>query len=162
MNLKLAGWLDKYWKRSGIHCVIRYGEASSFDKCATEACIQENMCTNHKDRRISHSISVNCDEMGLFWEQMPYYLYHTVGGTVTAGPQAHTGQTQTFSQKNASIYVKIKLSLVYYFQTLPAFMRSRNRMWTRSDCIHAGHQCKNLGHKAIVHAMTAWDVCTHH
>lgn len=37
------GWLDKFHKRSVIHCVIRQGKVSSSDKAAAGACKKEFM-----------------------------------------------------------------------------------------------------------------------
>lgn len=49
------GWFDKFRKRSGIHSVVRHGEASNSDKARS---LQERIRGIHKGRRIRHSTSV--------------------------------------------------------------------------------------------------------
>ncbi|KAM3936129.1 tigger transposable element-derived protein 1-like [Leptodactylus fuscus] len=63
------GWFEKFRKRTGIHSVVRHGEASSADTKAADKFITHFAKLVEEEGYISQHI-FNCDEMGLFWKKI--------------------------------------------------------------------------------------------
>lgn len=74
------GWFDNFKKRTGIHSVVRYGEAASADVKAADTYIQNFAALVAREGYIPQQV-FNCDETGLFWKKMPLrtYVHHSRG-----------------------------------------------------------------------------------
>ena len=70
------GWFDNFKKRTGIHSVVRHGEAASSNKDAAEKFVENFKDFVDREGFISERV-LNCDETGLFWEKMPKRTYIT-------------------------------------------------------------------------------------
>ncbi|GIY07058.1 hypothetical protein CDAR_282281 [Caerostris darwini] len=70
------GWFENFKKRSGIHSVVRHGEAASSDMKAAEDYIKTFSDLIKAQGYISQQV-FNCDETGLFWKKMPNRTYIT-------------------------------------------------------------------------------------
>ena len=70
-NFKASrGWFEKFKKKSGIHSVMRHGEAESVNQEASEEFIQVfNDCIK-AEGFISQQV-FNCNETSVFWEKIP-------------------------------------------------------------------------------------------
>ncbi|XP_068233545.1 tigger transposable element-derived protein 1-like [Palaemon carinicauda] len=70
------GWFEKFKKRTGIHSVVRHGEAASSDTKAAEAFVK-----TFDELALQEGYSLqqvfNCDETGLFWKKMPRRTFIT-------------------------------------------------------------------------------------
>ncbi|UYV71913.1 hypothetical protein LAZ67_9001124 [Cordylochernes scorpioides] len=75
------GWFENFKKRSGIHSVVRHGEAASSDMKAAEDYIKTFSDLIKAQGYISQQV-FNCDETGLFWKR----------GEDDARPQTYEGQ----------------------------------------------------------------------
>ncbi|XP_052832245.1 tigger transposable element-derived protein 1-like [Octopus bimaculoides] len=64
------GWFDYFKKRTGVHSVVRYGEAASSDRKAAENFVREFRHLIATEEYIAQRVS-SCDETGLFWKKMP-------------------------------------------------------------------------------------------
>jgi len=61
-------WSDNFKKRTGIHSVVRHGEAASSNKDAAEKFVEK--FKDFVDREVFMPEQVfNCDETGLFWKK---------------------------------------------------------------------------------------------
>ncbi|XP_045581448.1 tigger transposable element-derived protein 1-like [Procambarus clarkii] len=70
------GWFEKFRKRSGIHSVVRHGEAASSDKAAAEKFVPEFQEFVAEKEFLPQQV-FNCDETGLFWKKMTKRTYIT-------------------------------------------------------------------------------------
>ncbi|XP_064089258.1 tigger transposable element-derived protein 1-like [Macrobrachium nipponense] len=70
------GWFDNFKKRTGIHSVVRHGEAASADVKAAYTYIQKFAALVAREGYIPQQV-FNCDETGLFWKKMPRRTYIT-------------------------------------------------------------------------------------
>ncbi|XP_064093865.1 tigger transposable element-derived protein 1-like [Macrobrachium nipponense] len=70
------GWFDNFKKRTGIHSVVRHGEAASADVKAAEEFVKTFAEFVEAEGYIPQQI-FNCDETGLFWKKMPRRTYIT-------------------------------------------------------------------------------------
>ncbi|XP_068248596.1 tigger transposable element-derived protein 1-like [Palaemon carinicauda] len=70
------GWLDNFKKRTGIHSVVRYGEAASSDAKAAVDFVTTfaSVITRHG---FLPQQAFNCDETGLLWKKMPRRTFIT-------------------------------------------------------------------------------------
>ena len=66
------GWFDKFKKRSGIHCVVKHGEAASSNKVAADNFMAEYQ--EYVEAKCYCDV-FSCDETGLFWKKMPKRTY---------------------------------------------------------------------------------------
>jgi len=64
------GWFEKFKQRTGIHSVVRHGEAASSDKAGTEKFIQDFSKIIEEGSYVPQQV-FNADETGLFWKKMP-------------------------------------------------------------------------------------------
>ncbi|GFT33184.1 HTH CENPB-type domain-containing protein [Nephila pilipes] len=62
------GWFDNFKKRSGIHSVIRHGEASSGDIKVAENFIKVFETLISEEGYLPQQ-EFNCDKTGLFWKK---------------------------------------------------------------------------------------------
>ncbi|XP_034987686.1 tigger transposable element-derived protein 1 [Zootoca vivipara] len=64
------GWFERFRIRSGIHSVVRHGEAASSDVPAAEDFATEFLEVVKTQGYLPQKI-FNCNETGLFWKRMP-------------------------------------------------------------------------------------------
>ena len=64
------GWFENFKKRTGIHSVVRHGEAASADVKAAEDYIKTFAELIEAEGYIPQQV-FNCDETGLFWKKIP-------------------------------------------------------------------------------------------
>jgi len=62
------GWFEKFKKISGIHSVVRHGEAASANQKAAEEFVQDFSDCVKANGFIPQQV-FNCDETGLFWKK---------------------------------------------------------------------------------------------
>lgn len=90
------GWFEKFKKRSGIHSVVRHGEAASANQEAAEEFMQEFSDYVKAEGFLPQQV-FNCDETGLFWKKNAKEdIHHSRGESITR-TQANEGQTDSFA-----------------------------------------------------------------
>lgn len=135
------GWFEKFKKRSGIHSVVRHGEAASSN---TEAAEQfATYFTNFVETEGFMPQQVfNCDETGLFWKKMPNRTYITQEEKGLPGHKPMKDRLTLLLCGNASGDFKVKPLLVYHSENprifkknniikskLPVMWRANNKAW---------------------------------
>ncbi|XP_068235662.1 tigger transposable element-derived protein 1-like [Palaemon carinicauda] len=101
------GWLDNFKKRTGIHSVVRYGEAANSDSKAAADFVTTFASVIAQHGYIPQQV-FNCDETGLFWKKMPRRTF------ITADEKRLPKDRLTLALfANASGDCKVKLLLVY-------------------------------------------------
>lgn len=114
------GWFDNFKKRTGIHSVIRHGEASSANIKEAENFIKFFEKLVSEEGYLPQQV-FNCDETGLFWKKMPRRTYITVEETRLPGHKAMKDRLTLSLCANASGDFKIKPLLVYKSENPRAF-----------------------------------------
>ncbi|GLV37474.1 hypothetical protein CBL_10560 [Carabus blaptoides fortunei] len=110
-------------KRSGIHSVVRYGEAASSNKDAAEKFVGEfKIFVEHE--AFSPNQVFNCDESGLFWKKMPSRTYITKEEKSLPGHKPMIDRLTLLLCANASEYLKIKPLLVYHSENPRVFKQN--------------------------------------
>ena len=118
------GWFEKFRKRTGIHSVVRHGEAASADAAAAEAFKIEFKRLVESEGYFPQQV-FNCSETGLFWKKMPRRTFITVEETKMPGHKPMKDRLTLLFCANASGDLKIKPLLVYHSETPRAFKRCR-------------------------------------
>ncbi|GIY76762.1 tigger transposable element-derived protein 1 [Caerostris darwini] len=106
------GWFENF-KKSGIHSVVRHGEAA-------EDCIKTFSDLIKAQGYISQQV-FNCDETGLFWKKMPNRTYITAEEKMMPGHKPMKDRLTLALCANASGDCKIKPLLVYHSENPRAF-----------------------------------------
>ncbi|XP_067125817.1 tigger transposable element-derived protein 1-like [Centruroides vittatus] len=114
------GWFDNFKKRTGIHSVVRHGEAASSDVKAAEAYIKTFSELIEAKGYIPQQV-FNCDETGLFWKRMPNRTYITAEEMMMPGHKPMKDRLTLALCANASGDCKIKPLLVYHSENPRAF-----------------------------------------
>ncbi|UYV74713.1 hypothetical protein LAZ67_12000658 [Cordylochernes scorpioides] len=114
------GWFENFKKRSGIHSVVRHGEAASSYMKAAEDYIKTFSDLIKAQGYISQQV-FNCDETGLFWKKMPNRTYITAEEKMMPGHKPMKGRLTLALCANASGDCKIKPLLVYHSENPRAF-----------------------------------------
>ncbi|GFT27189.1 tigger transposable element-derived protein 1 [Nephila pilipes] len=114
------GWFDNFKKRSGIHSVIRHGEASSGDIKAAENFIKVFEKLISEEGYLSQQV-LNCDETGLFRKKMPRCMFITAEEKSLFGHKAMKDRLTLALCANAIGDFKIKPLLVYHSENPRAF-----------------------------------------
>ncbi|UYV71345.1 hypothetical protein LAZ67_8002707, partial [Cordylochernes scorpioides] len=114
------GWFENFKKRSGIHSVVRHGEAASSDMKAAEDYIKTFSDLIKAQGYISQQV-FNCDETGLFWKKMPNRTYITAEEKMMPGHKPMKDRLTLALCANASGDCKIKPLLVYHSENPRAF-----------------------------------------
>ena len=135
------GWFDNFKKRSGIHSVVRHGEASSSDVKAAEA-FKRELSQYIKEKNYLPQQVFNCDETGLFWKKMPRRTYITKEEKSLPGHKPMKDRFTLLLCCNASGDCKIKPLMVYHSENprafkahniqkanLPVMWRSNSKAW---------------------------------
>lgn len=147
------GWFEKFKRRTGIHNVVRHGEASSSDKTAAEN-FKVDFASFVKQENYLPQQIFNCDETGLFWKKMPRRTYITREEKSMPGHKPMKDRFTLLLCGNASGDCKIKPLLVYHsenpraFKTnnimkskLPVMWRTNSKAWlTRQFCTEWVHE----------------------
>lgn len=114
------GWFENFKKRTGIHSVVRHGEAASSDMKAAEDYIKTFSVLIKAQGYISQQV-FNCDETGLFWKKMPNRTYITAEEKMMPGHKPMKDRLTLALCANASGDCKIKPLLVYHSENPRAF-----------------------------------------
>ena len=122
-------WFEKFCKRSGIHCVLRHGEAASSNKEGAEKFVDEFAAYVDSEGFIPQQV-FNCDETGLFWKKLPRKTYITQEEKGLPGHKPIKDRLTLLLCTNASGDCRIKPLLVYYSKILEC---SRGIMCTRQN-----------------------------
>ena len=117
------GWFENFKKRTGIHCVIRYGERAS-----DEGFVPQQV--------------FNCDESGLFWKKTPNRTYIIQEEKALPGHKPMKDWLTLLFCGNVSGDCKLKPLLIYHSENprafekhnaqktqLPVMWRSNSKTW---------------------------------
>ena len=147
------GWFEKFKKRSGIHSVVRHGEAASSDKAAADKYkVEFKQCVN-AEQYVPQQV-FNMDETGLFWKKMPRRTYITREEKSMSGHKPMKDRLTLLLCGNASGDFKVKPLLIYHSENprafkannvikgrLPIIWRSNKKAWlTRQICTEWVHE----------------------
>lgn len=128
------GWFEKFKKRSGIHNVLRHGEAASANAEAAEKFISDFADYIDAEGFVPQQV-FNCDETGLFWKKMPNRTFITQEEKRLPGHKPMKDRLTLLLCGNASGDFKLKPLLVYHSENPRAFKRNHviksqlNVMW---------------------------------
>ena len=139
------GWFEKFKKRSGIHSVVRHGEAASSDKAAADKYkVEFKQCVN-AEQYVPQQV-FNMDETGLFWKKMPRRTYITREEKSMSGHKPTKDRLTLLLCGNASGDFKVKPLLIYHSENprafkannvikgrLPIIWRSNKKAWLTSQ-----------------------------
>ena len=114
------GWFTKFKRRSGIHSVVRHGEAASADEKAAGEFVKKFDELTVVEGYSAHQV-FNVDETGLFWKKMPRRTYITAEETRQPGHKPMKDRLTLALCANASGECKVKPLLVYHSETPRAF-----------------------------------------
>lgn len=114
------GWFERFKKRSGIHNVVRHGEAASADEKAAQEFIEAFKKLILDEGYIPQQV-FNCDETGIFWKKMPRRTYITEEEKKLPGHKPMKDRLTLALCANASGDLKIKPLLVYHSENPRAF-----------------------------------------
>jgi hypothetical protein len=117
------GWFEKFKKRSGIHSVVRHGEAASANQKAAEEFVQDFSDYVKANGFIPQQV-FNCDETGLFWKKMPRRTYITEEEKALPGHKPMKDRLALLLCGNASGDFKIKPLLVYHSENPRVFKKT--------------------------------------
>ncbi|BFZ12502.1 hypothetical protein BsWGS_15541 [Bradybaena similaris] len=114
------GWFEKFKRRTGIHSVVRHGEASSSDQKGAEEFVRKFEQLVKDEGYIAQQV-FNCDDTGLFWKKMPRCIYITEEEKKMPGHKPMKDRLTLALCSNASGDCKIKPLLVYHSENPRAF-----------------------------------------
>ena len=117
------GWFEKFKKRSGIHSVIRHGEAASSNEKEAEAFKVEFDKIIKEEDYVPKQV-FNCDETGLFWKKMPKRTFITQEEKALPGHKPMKDRLTLLFCANASGDCKITPMLVYHSENPRVFKRN--------------------------------------
>ncbi|XP_060679998.1 tigger transposable element-derived protein 1-like [Hemiscyllium ocellatum] len=118
------GRFDKFRPRTGIHSVIRHGEAASSDKKAAEDFVKEFNKFVEDEGDASHQV-FKCDETGRFWKKIPKRTYITQEDKALLGHKSMKDRLTLLLCANANGDCKIKPLLVYHSEN-PRILKLNN------------------------------------
>nr|KAF6463386.1 tigger transposable element derived 1 [Molossus molossus] len=128
------GWFHKFKKRSGIHGVVRHGEAASSNKVAADNFVTEFQEYVEAEGFVPQQV-FSCDETGLFWKKMPKRTYITQEEKSLPGHKPMKDRLTLLLCGNASGDFKLKPLLVYHSENPRVFKKNNvmknklNVMW---------------------------------
>lgn len=117
------GWFEKFKKRSGIHSVIRHGEAASSNEKEAEAFKVEFDKIIKEEDYVPQQV-FNCDETGLFRKKMPKRTFITQEEKALPGHKPMKDRLTLLFCANASGDCKITPMLVYHSENPRVFKRN--------------------------------------
>ena len=100
-------WLDTFKKRSGIHSVVRHGEAASSKNVAADNFLTDFQECIEAEGFVPKQV-FNCNETGLFWKKMPKKTYSTEEEKSVLGHKSVKGRLTLVLCENASRDFKLK------------------------------------------------------
>ena len=115
------GWFEKFKRRTGIHSVIRHGEAASSDAKAAEAYKASFITMVNEEGYVPHQV-FNADETGLFWKKMTYITQEEKS---VPGHKPMKDRLTLLMCANASGDCKIKPLLVYHSENPRVFKKNQ-------------------------------------
>ncbi|CAH2225149.1 tigger transposable element-derived 1-like [Pelobates cultripes] len=118
------GWFERFKTRSGIHSVVRHGEAASSDVAAAEEFATEFLEAIVSEGYLPQQV-FNCNETGLFWKRMPKRTFITEEETSLPGHKPRKDRLTLLFCANASGDLKIKPLLVYHSENPRAFKKHK-------------------------------------
>ncbi|XP_068243785.1 tigger transposable element-derived protein 1-like [Palaemon carinicauda] len=125
------GWFEKFKRRTGIHSVVRHGEASSsYTKAAND--FGKKFDKIVEDEGYVEQQVFYCDETGLFWKKKPGRTYITAEEKKMPGHKPMKDRLTLAQCTNASRDCKIKPLLVYHSEHPGAFKAHR----VNKDMLH--------------------------
>ncbi|CAH2274035.1 tigger transposable element-derived 1-like [Pelobates cultripes] len=104
-------WFERFKTRSGIHSMVRHGEAASSDVDAAEEFATEFLEVMVSEGYLPQQV-FNCDETGLFWKRMTKCIFITEEETSLPGHKPMKDRLTLLFCANASGDLKIKPLLV--------------------------------------------------
>ena len=114
------GWFENFKKRTGIHSVVRHGEAASSDVKAADEYVKRFASLVAEEGYIPQQV-FNCDETGLFWKKMPRRTFITAEEKKLPGHKPMKDRLTLALCANASGDCKVKPLLVYHSENPRAF-----------------------------------------
>ena len=114
------GWFERFKTRSGIHSVVRHGEAASSDVPAAEDFATEFLEVVRTQGYLPQQV-FNCNKTGLFWKRMPKRSFLSEVESKLPGHKPMKDRLTLLFCANASGDLKIKPLLVYRSETPRAF-----------------------------------------
>ncbi|XP_028678623.1 tigger transposable element-derived protein 1-like [Erpetoichthys calabaricus] len=114
------GWFENFKKRTGIHSIVRHGEAASADIKAAEDCLKTFAGIIAAEGYIPQQV-FNCNETGLFWKKMPRRTSITAEEKRMPGHKPMKDRLTLALRANASGDCKIKPLIVYHSENPKAF-----------------------------------------
>nr|XP_053630700.1 tigger transposable element-derived protein 1-like [Cherax quadricarinatus] len=120
------GWFERFKNCTGIHSVVRHGEAASSGHKVAEKYVHEfKEYINSKGLKPEQVF--NCDKTGLFWKKMPKRTYITQEEKALPGHKPLKDRLTLMFCANASGDFKVKPLLVYHSEN-PSVFRKNNVM----------------------------------
>ena len=114
------GWFEKFKKRSGIHSIVRHGEAASSHKAAADKFkVEFKQCVN-AEQYVPQQV-FNMDKTGLFWKKMPQRTYITREEKSMPSDKPMKDRLTLLLYGNASGDFKVKPLLIYHSENPRAF-----------------------------------------
>ena len=89
-------WFEKFKKRSGIHSVVRHGEAAIANQKAAVEFVQDFSDYVKANGFIPQQV-FNCGETGLFWKKNAKEDIHHRRGESITGTQTNEGRSDSFA-----------------------------------------------------------------
>nr|XP_020671309.1 tigger transposable element-derived protein 1-like [Pogona vitticeps] len=117
------GWFERFKIRSGIHSMVRHGEAASSNVTAAEDFAVEFLEVVTTEGYLPEQV-FNCDETCLFWKRMPNRTFLTQEESKLPGHKPMKDRLTLFCA-NASGDLKIKPLLVYHSENPWAFKKHK-------------------------------------
>ncbi|XP_066955685.1 tigger transposable element-derived protein 1-like [Macrobrachium rosenbergii] len=106
------GWFDNFKNSTGVHSVIRHGEAAaSSDVKAAEEFVKSFAELVEAGGYVVQQV-INCDETGLFWKNMPRRTYIMAEEKSLPGHKPMKDRLTLALCANASGKCKVKLLLI--------------------------------------------------
>ncbi|CAH2222464.1 tigger transposable element-derived 1-like [Pelobates cultripes] len=112
------GWFERFKTRSGIHSVVRHGEAAG-SEFATEF-LEVIVSEGYLPQQV-----FNCGETGIFWKRMPKRTFITQEETSLPGHKPMKDCFTLLFCANASGDLKMKPLLVYHSENPQAFKKHK-------------------------------------
>ena len=107
------GWFEKFRKRSGIHSVVRHGEAASSDNAAVDKFKVEFEQYVNAEQYVPQQV-INIEETGFFWKKMPRRTYITREDKSIPGHKPMKDRLTHLLCGNARGDFKVKPLLIYH------------------------------------------------
>ncbi|XP_053235637.1 uncharacterized protein LOC128409319 isoform X1 [Podarcis raffonei] len=118
------GWFERFKRRTGIHSVVRHGEAASANQLEADQFVLEFKDYVESQGFVPQQV-FNCDETGLFWKKMPKRTYITKEEKALPGHKPMKDRLTLLFCANASGDFKLKPLLVYHSENPRIFKKNK-------------------------------------